>query len=135
MGLTWIFELIALAISHLTAEGDVPTWVSILLNIANVLQGIIIFFVFGFKPSVRDHIREKYVQQSSQNSQSHRQKKISKTESSSMNSIRKNSTSSVNSTRKNSTKNPPILMKKISYSPSNDGSDIEFIPNSDNEES
>ena len=71
MGLTWIFELIALAISQLTDEGDMPQWVSILLNIANVLQGIIIFFVFGFKPSVRDRIREKYVQQSSQNSQSH----------------------------------------------------------------
>jgi hypothetical protein len=59
MGLTWILELIALAVTQLVDEGDVPQWISIILNIANVLQGIVIFIVFGFKPSVRNHIREK----------------------------------------------------------------------------
>ena len=121
MGLTWIFELIALAISHLTDEGDVPQWVSIILNIANVLQGIIIFFVFGFKPSVRDRIREKYHERSSQTRHG---RKISKTES-----------SSVNSFRRNSMKATPTLMKNLSYSPSSNGSDVEFAPASDNEES
>ena len=136
MGLTWILELIAVAISHCTEEGDVPQWVSIIINIANVLQGVIIFFVFGFKPSVRDSIRKKYGygEQSSQSSQGHRRHKISRTESSNLNSMRKNSTSSLNSIRKSSTKNPPIMLKEVSFSPSNDGSDTEFIPSSDNEE-
>ena len=120
MGLTWILELIALAISHLTDEGDVPQWVSIILNSANVFQGIIIFFVFGFKPSVRDRIREKYRERSSQ---SHPGRKISKTESSSANSVRRHSM------------NRLTLMQNISYSPSSNGSDVEFSPASDNEES
>ena len=47
MGLTWILELIALAISLSSNEGDIPQWVSIILNVANVLQGIVIFIVFG----------------------------------------------------------------------------------------
>ena len=126
MGLTWILELIALAISLSSNEGDIPQWVSIILNIANVLQGIVIFIVFGFKPSVRDHIREKYLGNNSQNSQSqNRARKISiPTESSSGSIIRRSST----------TRPPPTLMKSVSYSPCNDGSNVEFITSSDNEQ-
>ena len=126
MGLTWILELIALAVTQLVDEGDVPQWISIILNIANVLQGIVIFIVFGFKPSVRNHIREKYLGNNSQNSQSqHRARKISiPTESSSGSIIRRSST----------TRPPPTLMKSVSYSPYNDGSNVEFISSSDNEQ-
>ena len=126
MGLTWILELIALAVTQLVDEGDVPQWISIILNIANVLQGIVIFIVFGFKPSVRNHIREKYLRNNSQNSQSQqRARKFSiPTESSSGSIIRRNST----------TRPPPTLMKSVSYSPYNDGSNVEFIASSDNEQ-
>lgn len=126
MGLTWILELIALAVTQLVDEGDVPQWISIILNIANVLQGIVVFIVFGFKPSVRNHIREKYLGNNSQNSQSQqRSRKISiPTESSSGSIIRRNST----------TRAPPTLMKSVSYSPYNDGSNVEFITSSDNEQ-
>ena len=125
MGLTWILELIALAVTLLVDEGDVPQWISIILNIANVLQGIVVFIVFGFKPSVRNHIREKYLGNNSQNSQSQqRSRKISiPTESSSGSII-----------RRNSTRAPPTLMKSVSYSPYNDGSNVEFIASSDNEQ-
>ena len=111
MGLTWILELIALAVTQLVDEGDVPQWISIILNIANVLQGIVVFIVFGFKPSVRNHIRDKYLGNNSQNSQSqHRARKISiPTESTSGSIIRRNST----------TRPPPTLMKSVSYSPYN----------------
>ena len=126
MGLTWILELIALAVTQLVDEGDVPQWISIILNIANVLQGIVIFIVFGFKPSVRNHIKEKYLGNNSQNSQSQqRTRKISiPTDSSSGSIIRRNST----------TRPPPTLMKSVSYSPYNDCSNIEFISSSDNKQ-
>ena len=121
MGLTWILELIALAVSQFTQEGDVPQEVSIILNIANVLQGIVIFFVFGFKPSIRKTIKEKYLRQSSQTSQVPRRKTSLQTESST--ASRRNSTSRVQ----------PVLLKSVSYSPCQDGSDVEFCPSSDNE--
>ena len=126
MGLTWILELIALAISLSSNEGDIPQWVSIILNIANVLQGIVIFIVFGIKPSVRNLIREKYVE--------------GKILSSSRRSTQRFSfpvDSSNGSTLQRSITTRPhrTLMNSVSYSPatpSNDGSDTVFFPSSDN---
>ena len=126
MGLTWILELIALAISLSSNEGDIPQWVSIILNIANVLQGIVIFIVFGIKPSVRNLIREKYVE--------------GKILSSSRRSTQRFSfpvDSSNGSTLQRSITTRPhrTLMNSVSYSPatpSNDGSDNVFFPSSDN---
>ena len=120
MGLTWFLELIALAVSQLTDEGDVPQWTSVILNIANVLQGIVIFFVFGFKPSIRNHIKAKYQGRNSQNS-------ASKT-----GSTRKTSTHSnaSNFSRQNSTTRPS-LTKLVSFSPSSEGPDVVFTESSD----
>ena len=117
MGLTWFLELIALAVSQLTVEGDVPQWTSVILNIANVLQGIVIFFVFGFKPSIRNHIRAKYQGRNVQ----------SKT-----GSTRKTSTLSnaSNFSRQNSTTRPS-LTKLVSFTPSSEGSEVVFTQNSD----
>jgi hypothetical protein len=49
---------------------NVPQWASVILNIANVLQGIVIFFFFLFKLLIWNHIRAKYQGRNSQSSQS-----------------------------------------------------------------
>ena len=126
MGLTWILELIALAISLSSNEGDIPQWVSIILNIANVLQGIVIFIVFGIKPSVRNHIKENYFQHNSVSSPNRRstQRFSFPVDSSNGSTLQRNSV-----TRPHRT-----LMNSVSYSPatpSNDGSDNVFFPSSD----
>ena len=126
MGLTWILELIALAISLSSNEGDIPQWVSIILNIANVLQGIVIFIVFGIKPSVRNLIREKYVEGKILSSSRRSTQRFSfPVDSSNGSTLQRNIT-----TRPHRT-----LMNSVSYSPatpSNDGSDNVFFPSSDN---
>ena len=125
MGLTWILELIALAISLSSNEGDIPQWVSIILNIANVLQGIVIFMVFGFKPSVRNHIKEKYFEGNSVSSPRRSTQRFSfPVDSANGSTLQRNIT-----TRPHRT-----LMNSVSYSPatpSNDGSDNVFFPSSD----
>ena len=126
MGLTWILELIALAVTQLVDEGDVPQWISIILNIANVLQGIVIFMVFGFKPSVRNHIKEKYFEGNSVSSPRRSTQRFSfPVDSSNGSTLQRNIT-----TRPHRT-----LMNSVSYSPatpSNDGSENVFFPSSDN---
>ena len=126
MGLTWILELIALAISLSSNEGDIPQSVSIILNIANVLQGIVIFIVFGIKPSVRNLIREKYVEGKILSSPRRSTQRFSlPVDSSNGTTLQRNIT-----TRPHRT-----LMNSVSYSPatpSNDGSDTVFFPSSDN---
>ena len=124
MGLTWFLELIALAVSQFTDEGDVPQWTSVILNIANVLQGIVIFFVFGFKPSIRNHIKAKYQGRNLQSSQS----KTGSTR------TRKTSTLSnaSNLSSQNSTTRPS-LTKLVSFSPSSEGPDVVFTESSDKE--
>ena len=46
-GLTWAFEVVAWLNS--AEDVSVPLSLQIILNIANVLQGVIIFLVFGLK--------------------------------------------------------------------------------------
>ena len=126
MGLTWILELIALAVTQLVDEGDVPQWISIILNIANVLQGIVIFIVFGIKPSVRNHIKEKYFEGNSVSSPRRSTQRFSfPVDSSNGSTIQRNIT----------TRPHRSLMNSVSYSPatpSNDGSENVFFPSSDN---
>ena len=62
-GLTWVFEVVAWLIS--SDRISVPMPLQILLNIANVLQGLIIFFVFGLKrqgkgPRGRGTLKHRY---------------------------------------------------------------------------
>merc|ERR1739838_400390 len=113
MGLTWMLEIIAFVVSQSTKDGDVPEWVSIFLTIPNVFQGIIIFLVFGIKPSNRDHIKKKYLRKPS----------CAQTNSSRM--IGDSYGHSIK--RQNST---PILKKSVSYSPCNDKDAVEFLPSS-----
>ena len=112
MGLTWLLEIIAFAVSQSTDKGDVPEWVSILLIIPNVVQGIIIFLVFGIKPSNREHIKKRYFKNSY----------ACTTQVSSM-----NYGSSIH--RQNSTNSAPIIKKKsVSYSPCKEAEAVEFLP-------
>ena len=48
-GLTWVFEVVAWLISPDGSSQEVPIALQIILNIPNVSQGVIIFFVFGLK--------------------------------------------------------------------------------------
>ena len=59
MGLTWFLELLAWIISEYTAEGQVDMSISVILNIPNVLQGVLIFLVFGLKKSASEAISQK----------------------------------------------------------------------------
>ena len=97
-----------------------PQWNSAILNIVNVLQGILIFFVFGFKPSIRNHIKAKHQGRHLQNS-------ASKT-----GLTRKTSTLSnaPNFSHQNSTTRPS-LTKLVSFSPSSEGPDVVFTESSD----
>ena len=113
MGLTWLLEIIAFAVSQSTDKGDVPEWVSILLIIPNVVQGIIIFLVFGIKPSNRDHIKKRYL------------RRVSCAPTTNVSSI--NYGSSIH--RQNSTNSAPIIKKKsVSYSPCKEAEAVEFLP-------
>ena len=91
-----------------------------ILNIANVLQGIVIFFVFGFKPSIRNHIKAKYQGRNLQSS-------ASKTGSTWKTSTLSNASdvSHQNSTTR------PSLTKLVSFSPSSEGPDVVFTESSD----
>ena len=123
MGLTWILEFIALAISLTSAKGDVPQWVSIMLNIANVLQGIVIFFVFGLKPSVRNHIKEKFFGHHSLSSPNQKTQRFSfPSDGSNGNTLQRNSGSRPHST----------LLRSVSYFPSNEESAMVFLPSTNN---
>ena len=112
MGLTWLLEIIAFAVSQSTDKGDVPEWVSILLIIPNVIQGIIIFLVFGIKPSNRDHIKKKYL----------------KNHCAPSNSTHMSSNYGSSIHRQNSTNSTPIIKKSVSYSPCKEEEEVEFLP-------
>ena len=60
MGLTWILELIAWLISKFGQDGTISLPLIIILNIATVLQGVVVFFVFVFKKSTRQSIKDKF---------------------------------------------------------------------------
>ena len=121
MGLTWMLEIIAFAVSQSTEDGDVPQLISILLTIPNVFQGIIIFSgLFGIKASNRNHIKKKYFG-----------KKLSSTNQSSTKMSFYGESSGTSFNRQNST---PILKKSVSYSPCNDKDAVEFLPSSNIEE-
>ena len=59
MGLTWLFEVIAVVIMK-TSEEPIHAALTVILNLPNVLQGLIIFCVFGIKKSVKSGIRKTY---------------------------------------------------------------------------
>ena len=57
LGLTWILEIIAWII--ITTKSPVPQWFGVLLNIANILQGFVVFAIFGLKASARKNLRQR----------------------------------------------------------------------------
>ena len=59
MGLTWLLEVIAWLIVK-TNDKPVHDAINVILNLPNVLQGLIIFCVFGIKKSVKTGIRKTY---------------------------------------------------------------------------
>ena len=59
MGLTWLFEVIALLIMK-TSDKPVPDALNVILNLPNVFQGFIIFCVFGIKKSVKTGLQKTY---------------------------------------------------------------------------
>jgi G protein-coupled receptor Mth (Methuselah protein) len=52
MGLSWIMEVISLLVRG-------PTYMWILTDICNTLQGLAIFLIFVWKPKVRRMLRER----------------------------------------------------------------------------
>ena len=59
MGLTWLLEVIGELIVK-NSNSPVPDALDVILNLPNVLQGLIIFCVFGIKKSVKTGIRKTY---------------------------------------------------------------------------
>ena len=59
MGLTWFLEIITWAIIKV-GTGSIPEWLSIILIMTNVLQGIVVFVTFGLKPTIRKELKKKY---------------------------------------------------------------------------
>ena len=57
LGLTWILEIIAWII--ITTKSPVPQWFGVLLNIANILQGFVVFAIFGLKASARKNLKQR----------------------------------------------------------------------------
>ena len=57
LGLTWILEIIAWII--ISTNTDVPQWFAVVLSIANVLQGFVVFAIFGLKASARKNLKQK----------------------------------------------------------------------------
>ena len=57
LGLTWILEIIAWII--ITTKTDVPQWFAVVLSIANVLQGFVVFAIFGLKASARKNMKQR----------------------------------------------------------------------------
>ena len=57
LGLTWILEIIAWII--ITTETDVPQWFAVVLSIANILQGFVVFAIFGLKASARKNLKQR----------------------------------------------------------------------------
>ena len=57
LGLTWSLEIIAWII--ITTKTDVPQWFAVVLSIANVLQGFVVFAIFGLKASARKNLKQR----------------------------------------------------------------------------
>jgi hypothetical protein len=57
MGLTWAIEILAWVLSDNNTPA--PQAIIILLNLMNIFQGIVIFFMFTLKPSTVQKLREK----------------------------------------------------------------------------
>ncbi len=57
MGLTWTLEVVAWLMSNY-GENNVPFGLQIAVNTANVLQGIVIFFVFAFKKTNKTKVKK-----------------------------------------------------------------------------
>lgn len=59
MGLTWVFEVLAWFVARYDVDGSVPVEIQVFVNLFNVLQGIVIFVVFGLKGSTSSKVKQK----------------------------------------------------------------------------
>ena len=57
LGLTWSLEIIAWII--ISTDSDVPEWFTVVLNLANILQGIVVFMIFGLKATARRDMKKR----------------------------------------------------------------------------
>ena len=60
LGLTWILEIISWMI--ISTKSNVPEWFTGVLNIANILQGFVVFVIFGLKATIRKIFKAKFIE-------------------------------------------------------------------------